>query len=226
MMSLRNVLTHLLNRRQLRERTARDAPGRPCVPGTRAIGAAGLPEHWQATAGEIAADYPCDGLGKSDVRALTRAVDVDAPASVTFRWLCQLRVAPYSYDWIDNAGRTSPRVLTPGLDRLLPGQGFGVGTLACFARDEHITIKALPAAERWFGLVAMTYRVTARSPATGRLVVRLLVREPTRLWQRLRFHLLVWGDLIMMRKQLLTLKRLAEHTAREAANPTSSRSQV
>ena len=58
------------------------------------IGAARLPEHWQATADELAADYPCDRLAKTGVRALTRAVDIAAPAPVTFRWLCQLRVAP------------------------------------------------------------------------------------------------------------------------------------
>jgi hypothetical protein len=80
-----------------------------------------------------------------------RAVDIEAPAPVTFRWLRQLRVAPYSYDWIDNRGRTSPRVLTPGLDRLEAGQAFEVGTLVDFARDEHITIRAVPAAEKWFG---------------------------------------------------------------------------
>jgi hypothetical protein len=49
------------------------------------IGAARLPEHWQATADELAADYPCDRLAKTGVRALTRAVDIEAPAPVTFR---------------------------------------------------------------------------------------------------------------------------------------------
>jgi hypothetical protein len=142
------------------------------------IGAARLPEHWQATADELAAGYPCDRLAKTDVRALTRAIDIEAPVPVTFRWLCQLRVAPYSYDWIDNRGRTSPRVLTPGLDRLKAGQEFGVGTLVDFAQNEHITIRAVPTAERWFGLVAMTYRVTARSASGSRLVVRLLAHEP------------------------------------------------
>jgi len=126
-------------------------------------------------------------------------------------------VAPYSYDWIDNRGRTSPRVLTPGLDRLETGQGFGVGTLVDFARDEHITIRAVPAADRWFGLVALTYRVIARSGSGSRLVVRLLVHEPSSPWEHVRFHLLTWGDLIMMRKQLITLKQLAEQTAQKAA---------
>ena len=181
------------------------------------IGAARLPEHWQATADELAAGYPCDRLAKADVRALTRAVDIEASAPVTFRWLCQLRVAPYSYDWIDNRGRTSPRVLTPGLDRLETGQGFGVGTLVDFARDEHITIRAVPAADRWFGLVALTYRVIARSGSGSRLVVRLLVHEPSSPWEHVRFHLLAWGDLIMMCKQLITLKQLAEQTAQKAA---------
>jgi hypothetical protein len=180
-----------------------------------ALGGAGLPWHWGATADELIAGYPCDRFAKSDVRALTRAIDIDAPASVIFRWLSQLRAAPYSYDWIDNAGRTSPRALTPGLDRLEVGQGFVVGTLADFALDDHITIRALPAAETWFGLVALTYRVAARRPHTSRLVVRLLVHEPTRLWEHVRFHLLAWGDLIMMHKQLITLKRLAEQTAQD-----------
>ena len=68
---------------------------------------------WGTTAAERTRPFPCDRWLPGADDALFRAVDVDAPARVVFRWLCQLRVAPYSYDWIDNFGRTSPRRLTP-----------------------------------------------------------------------------------------------------------------
>ena len=44
----------------------------------------------------------------------------------------------------------------------------------------------------------------------SRLIIRLDVHRPTRLWAKARYRFLAWGDLIMMRKQLRTLKGLAE----------------
>jgi len=77
---------------------------------------------WGSTAGERASSWPCDPLLPDANLALYRSVDVAAPACVLFRWVCQLRTAPYSYDWLDNGGRHSPRTLTPGLDDLAVGQ--------------------------------------------------------------------------------------------------------
>src|SRR5215831_1136660 len=81
-----------------------------------------LASTWGTTAAERTLSYPCDrNLSPFDA-AYFRAVLVRAPASIILRWLCQLRVAPYSYDWIDNGGHPSPRELIPGLDLLQVGQ--------------------------------------------------------------------------------------------------------
>ncbi len=69
---------------------------------------------------------------------------------MVFRWLCLLEVAPYSYDWIDNLGRRSPRTLTPGTEDLEVGQEFLVSRLLEFEPDRHIAGVVLPRPERLF----------------------------------------------------------------------------
>ena len=116
-------------------------------------------------------------------------MDVDASPATTFRWLCQLRAAPYSYDWIDNWGRRSPRRLIPGLEDLAAGQRFmTIFRLVSFEPGGHVTMCSRH--------VAVTYRVTP-----GRLHMRAR-------WRRYG-PLLAPLDLVMARKQLLTLARLA-----------------
>ena len=170
---------------------------------------------WGSTAAERALSLPCDRhlAGADDV--YHRAVTVDGPATVAFRWLCQLRVAPYSYDWIDNFGRRSPRELTPGLENLAVGQTFmTMFELVDFERDRHLTLRSRQG--RWiFGDVAVSYALLPLDGGRCRLVVRLLVRHTGgRAVALVRGALLPWGDVVMMRKQLLNLKRLAEETAR------------
>lgn len=176
-------------------------------------------ETWGSTSAERADEYPCDSLLADPDDVLFRAVDVAAPPSVVFRWLCQLRAAPYSYDWIDNFGRTSPRALTPGLDELAVGQHvMRIFRLAGFERGRHLTLVLHDAvSRRFFGELAVTYRV---APAAGgsRLVVKLRIRRPEGAF-RLLSPLLPAGDLVMMRKQLLTLKALAERGASSPPEP-------
>ena len=77
---------------------------------------------WGSTADERATSYPCEEFVADADIAVFRGIDISAPVPVVFRWLCQLRVAPYSYDLLDNLGRRSPRELTPGADELEVGQ--------------------------------------------------------------------------------------------------------
>ena len=88
-------------------------------------GATDLPLVWGATPDERQRPYPADSLVPAPV-LMTRAISVAAPVEVVWRWLCQIAVAPYSYDWIDNRGRRFPRELTPGADHLELGQTMAV----------------------------------------------------------------------------------------------------
>jgi len=144
---------------------------------------------------------------------LTRAVDVNASPELVFRWLCQLRAAPYSYDWIDNLGRRSPQKLTVGLDRIELGQPFLIARVVSFEHGHHLTGAAQERPEKLFGVLALTYQITPRSPGGSRLVVRLNVENRPSPWRGARRTTLAWGDLVMMRRQLLNLKALAERDA-------------
>jgi hypothetical protein len=170
---------------------------------------------WGSTRDERAQSFSCDEVLPHAPFDLYRAVTVHAPPALVFRWLCQLRIAPYSYDLLDNRGRRSPRVLTAGLDELAVGQRFmTIFTLAAFEPGKHVTVRIRPGSARTlFGDLAISYTVTADGKAGSRLVVKLRVdMSGEGLLARLRRTLLAWGDLFMMRKQLLTLKALAERT--------------
>ena len=167
-----------------------------------------LGDAWGTTAAERAARLPCDDLLPGALR-VDRAVGVDAPGAVLFRRLCHLRVAPYSYDLLDNLGRRSPRALTPGLEELAPGQRFmRLFGLHSYADGEHITLRA--------PRVAVTYAVRPAG-AGSRLHARVLFDGP-----RLIARPLALGDLVMMRKQLLTLRDRAEEDHRRSRRASRS----
>jgi hypothetical protein len=176
------------------------------------------PYAWGMRPGELDAPSPCDAQPGTWDAALFRAIDIDAPPEVTFRWLCQLRVAPYSYDWIDNGGRRSPPALTPGLEQLEVGQRvMSIFELVDFEAPRHLTLRLRrPRAIAVFGPLVCSYVVTERPDGRSRLLAKLLIQWPRKLpWSAMR-HVLPWGDLIMMRKQLRTLRHHAESTAARA----------
>ncbi len=178
-----------------------------------------IPWDWNTTPQERAARFPCDGYLDTPVRRLTRAITITAPPPTVFRWLCQLKVAPYSYDSLDNSGRRSPRRLTPGAEQLAQGQPFLVFELVEFEPGQSLTGVVQPRFERIYGPLAGTYAIQPHHDGTSRLVARLDVGATTP-FQRVRRALLAWGDLIMMRKQLLTLKQLAELAASPQQPPS------
>lgn len=165
-----------------------------------------LPRVWGATDAEVTQRYGCDeSFPDAPVRCV-RAVSSTATPAQVFRWYCQLRVAPYSYDLLDNRGRRSPRTLTPGLEDLEIGQDVAsIFTLTSFEPNRQLTLRIKPGRPRTvFGDGAMTYAVH-RAGTYSRLIAVLCfeLRDP------IRRLLLPWGDLVMMRKQLRTIAALA-----------------
>jgi hypothetical protein len=168
---------------------------------------------WGTTAAERSAAYPCDDVLPDAVKSMHRAIDVAAPPSVVFRWLCQLRVAPYSYDLLDNLGRRSPRQLTAGLEQLERGQKFMIiYELAGFEPDKQITVRS-KLFKGAFGNQSVTYQVSPLANGGTRLLVKRRLKPPRGPHGPLIKLNLPVIDLIMTRKQLKTLKKLAEKQA-------------
>jgi hypothetical protein len=170
-----------------------------------------LVQAWGATEDDVRLRLPCDALFPDADVVVHRAVDIAAPPDLVFRWLCQLRAAPYSYDLIDNLGHRSPQRLTPGLDRLVVGQpAMRLFHIASFQRPEQLTFEHFGV----FGRVVVSYAIL---PGDGGSHLLMRIRwSPPRLPvpRAVAARVMAVGDLVMARRQLLNLKRLAERDAR------------
>jgi len=173
---------------------------------------------WGATAAEVEAGYACDEFAVDGSVRVIRAVPVGVSAAECFVWLCQLRRAPYSYDLIDNFGRRSPREVDRRLTELRLGTDFmTIFTLVEFVPERSLTLRmkgGWPAS--LFGGIALTYQLI-EGEGGARLVCAMAVPPVGRRLGGLRRLALVWGDLVMMRKQLTVLADLAEREARRGS---------
>jgi len=160
-------------------------------------------DRWGVTDDEVRRDYPCDDLVPVPVRQLWRGITVLAPTDQVWPWLCQLRLAPYSYDWLDNFGRRSPRELR-GLPDPRPGEPFsciggrfGVGRVLSVGGGAHLTAQIM-------GTV-LSYVLVPADGKTTRLLLKIVL--PQKRWYG---GALALGDWPMARRQLKNLKERAE----------------
>src|SRR3954447_17597528 len=159
-------------------------------------------QRWGVTEQEVARRYPCDDVVPDPGVQLWRGVTVDATPAQVWPWLCQVQLAPYSYDWIDNFGQRSPRELR-GLPDPRPGERFscmggrvGVGRMLSVAHEDHLTATILGA--------VVSYVLVPEGDTT-RLLLKVLLSN-ARWWGTA----LAVGDWPMARRQLLNLKARAE----------------
>jgi len=164
---------------------------------------------WNVGPQEKLIAFPCDKYPLDEDTVLYRGISILAPASVVYRWLCQLRVAPYSYDRLDNRGRQSPQTLTPGVDRLKVGQRMIGFELIDFQPDQSITLRGKATI---YGDGVGSYLILPLTNGSVRLLAKIRIKYPRGLRGLLVRLFLPLGDMIMMKRQLLNIKRLSEQT--------------
>jgi len=159
-------------------------------------------ERWGVTDDEVARWYPCDDVVPDAPIQLWRGITIDATPAQVWPWVRQLRLAPYSYDWIDNLGRRSPRQLSP-LPDPAPGEAFtkvagrfAVGRVISAGPEDHLTAVIMGA--------VMSYVVHEEAGRT-RLLLKIVMGR--RHWYSVAVAV---GDWPMARRQLRNLKEYAE----------------
>lgn len=169
---------------------------------------------WGATDEEVARAMPGDEVVQRPTFNATRAVTVHARPEAIWPWLVQIgisRAGWYSYDWIDNLGR-------PSAERIIPEfQHVQVGDLVPISPDGKagFWVKAFEP-NRWMlwwdkkGDVTWCWGFYPLDENTTRLVSRVRMHYNWLSPSILFALVLDVGDIVMMRKCMLGIKRRAE----------------
>ncbi len=172
-----------------------------------------LGDRWGVTESETLRPYPCDDLVVSPTVQAWRGVRVDAPAAAVWPWVAQVRLAPYSYDWIDNLGRRSPRRLTN-----LPEPRVGEAFTTAGGRQRGRILSVEPGAQLTAEIMGafLSYVLVPQENDTTRLLLKVVMRANR--WLAVGICV---GDLVMARRQLLNFKHLAERGSNTRHGPAA-----
>lgn len=160
-----------------------------------------IADRWGVSDEDVLRHYPCDDLVPAPTLQAWRGVSIDADPATVWARLRQVRLAPYSYDFIDNLGRRSPAER-----RDLPDPRVGDPFTRAFGRDQG-RIVGVEAGEHLTATIMGAHMSYVVVPAGERTRLLLKVVARTRPWLA---PALALGDLVMARKQLLRLASLAE----------------
>ncbi|MGW5240155.1 hypothetical protein ACWEOW_14595 [Monashia sp. NPDC004114] len=157
---------------------------------------------WGVSPEETKLTFACDDFVRAPALTAWRGVSVDAPGAEVWTWVTQVRVAPYSYDWIDNGRRLSPREVL-GLPEPVVGESFTASAGRKLGRIVHVE-QGRSLTGHILGAY-MTYLLAPQADSRTRLLLKVVMETNPVVAQALCV-----GDLVMARRQLLTIKRLAE----------------
>ena len=158
-----------------------------------------LGRRWGVDDAEVARPYACDAFVSAPALEAWRGISVDAPPERVWPWVTQIRVAPYSYDWVDNLGRRSPRSFSCWTSRW-SDEGF----TACAGRSVGRVVAVAPGRSlTGFILGAhMTYDVVPAPGGSTRLLLKIVMETspgPVA-------ALVTLGDLVMARRAAADLE--------------------
>ena len=174
---------------------------------------------WGATDEEAARALPGDEVVARPTFNATRALTVEARPEDIWPWLVQMgfhRAGWYSYDWIDNGGRPSAERIIPDLQEVHVGDYLPMradGKVGVWVKDFD--------PDRWLlwwdkkGDTTWLWQLDPLDARHTRLISRLRMRYHWTSPGMLLLLLVDVGDVIMMRKCMLGIKRRAERAARQ-----------
>ena len=123
---------------------------------------------WGVSEEEISSPFPSDPLEETYDDIYYRGIDIYSSPENIFLWLCQMRVAPYSYDWIDNLGRKSPQIIIEGLDRLKIDQKMMfIFNIKSFQKNSYITIHSSSFMSKYICESLLCYKIEERTIANN-----------------------------------------------------------
>ncbi len=178
---------------------------------------------WGATADEVAASLTGDEWleGGPAVRArMTRVIAIEAPPEVVWPWIAQMGRGAgwYSYDRLDNGGRTSARHIVNWIPEPRLGDATPIGYLRHIDPGREVVwwLKSVRFLGSRFRAV-MLYRVIGDG-GRSRLLVRVQM-EARGLVARPACWLVRILDGFMMRRQLAEIRQRAESHGDRRSDP-------
>jgi nicotinic acid phosphoribosyltransferase len=146
-----------------------------------------------------------------------RFIEIDASTSHVFTWISQLRVAPYSYDYIDNHGRRSPYIVVKNLPALKNGAhcllAFHVYE---FEEDSFLVCRFCEPVNSPLNLfikgLYIEYRLVETANKTH-LWCKILGFVNRGIVSKTAFLMICGINRFMMRRQLRVIKKLSEKLA-------------
>lgn len=176
-------------------------------------------QFWGATSEEIHGSVVGDNLCRDATLIATRSITISAPPEEVFPWIRQMgfgRAGWYSYDWIDNLGRKSANRVLKEWQSIEAGDKIPAGpisfTAAMVDAPRHFVLEILSLGKKSPRLHFTLAYELRDDPQGTRLVTRMRSHITLPFGSLIERFILGPGDGIMLRQQLLTIKKHASHS--------------